>query len=145
MVYQVKIALEHGAKMPLRSTEGAAAWDLFAHINEPVTLYPGDVFNIPTGIKVQLPRGHFWDVRIRSGLSTRYGIMLVNGAGVVDEDYRGIVHVPVIHLGDDRYKIQPGEKIGQAILQKYCEMEFAVVDQLDDTERGEGGFGSTGK
>lgn len=141
------IKLEPGAKAPHRSTEGAAGWDLFAHF-EPghiLNLWPGNCFNIQTGVSVQLPEGYYWDIRIRSGLSTKHGIMLLNGAAVIDSDYRGIVHVPLINNGISAYKFMNGEKIGQAILQKYEPQEFEIVDKLDETVRGAGGFGSTGR
>lgn len=142
---KIKIVLEPGAKMPVRSTEGAAAWDLFANISCSTKIYPVETMIISTGVRVQLPKGYYWDIRIRSGLSTKHGIMLLNGCGVVDEDYRGIVRIPVIHMGDRPYVIEQGEKIGQAILQRYTEQEFEIVDKLDSTERGEGGFGHTGR
>jgi dUTP pyrophosphatase len=140
---KIKMVLEPGAKAPHRSTEGAAGWDLFANIEEPIKLHHGESALIPTGVRVQLPKGFYWDIRIRSGLSTKKGIILANGAGVVDEDYRGIVGVPVINLGG-YYEIQPGEKIAQAILQLYAEQDLELVDKLEETERGNGGFGSTG-
>lgn len=139
-----RIKLEPMAKAPHRSTEGAAGWDLFAAIMDPFILRPAETAAIYTGVSVELPSGYFWDIRIRSGLSTKYGIMLLNGCGVVDEDYRGVVRVPVINLGRTPYRFVPGEKIGQAILQKYETQEFEIVEELEQTERGAGGFGSTG-
>lgn len=141
----IKIKLEPKAKIPHRSTEGAAAWDLFACTDGHIILLPGHRIMIPTGVSVQLPKGYYWDIRIRSGLSTKNGIMLLNGCGVVDEDYRGIVGVPVINAGENIYTFVPGEKIGQALLLKYEEQEFELVDELEETERGQGGFGSTGR
>lgn len=142
----IKIKLEQGAKMPERGTSGAAGWDLFmAETIGPNIVLPGETFLIPTGVSIQLPKGTYWDLRIRSGLSTKHGIMLVNGAAVIDEDYRGMVGVPVINAGNKAYTFQPGEKIAQAILQRYETQEFELVDQLDETERGAGGFGSTGR
>ncbi|WP_100523450.1 dUTP diphosphatase [Mycobacteroides abscessus] len=142
---QVKIQLEEGAIMPKRSTPGAAGWDVFAWIDQPITLNPGEKVNIPTGIRVELPRGTYWDGRVRSGLSTKHGIMLTNGAGVIDEDYRGIVGVPLIHMGKEPYTICPGEKIAQMILKRYEVQDLEWVETLTDTDRGEGGFGHTGK
>jgi len=142
---KIKIALEPGAKTPKRSTDGAAGWDLFNYLDYPVYLHPGHMISIPTGVRVQLPKGYYWDIRIRSGLSTKKGIMLLNGAGVVDHDFRGIVHIPVINQSDTAYYLEPGEKIGQALLLKYEFQEFELVDQLEQSERGENGFGSTGR
>lgn len=141
----IKLKLEPGAKMPHRSTEGAAGWDLFANLKNEITIGPGETLMIPTGVSVQLPKGTYWDIRIRSGLSTKQGIMLLNGCGVVDEDYIGIVHVPVINAGKNPYTFQPGEKIAQALFMRYEVQEFEIVDKLEDTDRGTGGFGSTGK
>ncbi|GAB7387396.1 dUTP diphosphatase [Bacillaceae bacterium] len=154
---KIKIKLKPGAKMPYRSSTGAAGWDLFAHIERPMVLEPlarhdfredrelFPPYMIPTGVHVELPPGTFWDVRIRSGLAAKHGLILANGAGVVDEDYRGEVFVPLINLSNKVYVVKPGEKIAQAILMRYETQEFEVVDELSDTERGKGGFGSTGR
>lgn len=147
----IKIVLEEGAKLPLRSTEGAAAWDLFAHIEEPIKIYPNNMrhsfrvlpYKISTGVRVELPKGYYWSIRSKSGLYVKRGIS-VDG-GVIDEDYRGIVHVALINTSRETYTINPGDKIAQVVLQKYHEQEFEIVDSLEETERGEGGFGSTGK
>ncbi len=154
---QIKIKLRPGAKMPYRSSAGAAGWDLFAYIEEPITIEPLVHFRsddekplrkpymIPTGVCVELPPGTFWDVRIRSGLAAKHGLILANGAGVVDEDYRGEVFVPIVNLSNKPYVVQPGEKIAQAILMRYETQEFQVVEELSGTERGISGFGSTGR
>jgi dUTP pyrophosphatase len=142
---KLRIKLEPGAKAPHRSTEGAAAWDLFTDIGEAFVLYPNEMVALATGVSVELPPGYFWDVRIRSGLSTKNGIMLLNGAAVIDEDYRGVVRIPVINKGGIPYRFEHGEKIGQAILQKYETQEFEIVDELGETARGTGGFGHTGR
>jgi dUTP pyrophosphatase len=141
----IKIKLSEGAKMPLRSTDGAAGWDLFAHIEKPFILQPGNSVVISTGIAIALPNNHYWDLRVRSGLSTKHQIILLNGAAVIDEDYRGIVGVPLYNLSNTAYKIQPGEKIAQAILKHYHKQEFEIVEELPTSERGARGFGSTGK
>lgn len=153
---QVKIKLKPGAKMPYRSSAGAAGWDLFAYIDQPLVIEPlvhfrGDdeplrpPYMIPTGVLIELPPGTFWDVRIRSGLAAKHGLILANGAGVVDEDYRGEVFVPVVNLSNKAYVVQPGEKIAQAILRRYEVQEFEVVEELSETARGTKGFGSTGR
>lgn len=153
---EIKIKLRPGAKMPHRSSAGAAGWDLFAYIDEPLEIEPLIRFRgedeqlrapymIPTGVLIELPPGTFWDVRIRSGLAAKHGLLLANGAGVVDEDYRGEVFVPIVNLSNKPYVIQPGEKIAQAILRRYEVQEFQVTEELSGTERGTRGFGSTGR
>jgi dUTP pyrophosphatase len=154
---QIKIKLKPGAKIPYRSSTGAAGWDLFAYLEQPVTIEPlvhhrygkdhplMSPYMIPTGVYIELPPGTFWDVRIRSGLAAKHGLILANGAGVVDEDYRGEVFVPIVNLSNKPYVVQPGEKIAQAILMRYEVQEFQLVDELSDTDRGTSGFGSTGR
>lgn len=142
----VKIKLKPGAKLPYRSSAGAAGWDLFAYIDQPLVIEPlKPPYMIPTGVMVELPPGTYWDVRIRSGLAAKHGLILANGAAVVDEDYRGEVFVPVVNLSNKPYVVQPGEKIAQAILMRYEPQEFKQVDELSETARGTGGFGSTGR
>jgi dUTP pyrophosphatase len=141
----IKIKLAEGAKMPHRSTEGAAGWDLFSKYDFPITFEPGYSAIISTGVSVALPEGYYWDLRVRSGLSTKHRMMLLNGAAVIDEDYRGEVGVPLINVGEEPYTIQPGEKIAQVLLKKYEEQDFEPVDDLPDSGRGSSGFGSTGK
>ena len=142
--------------MPYRSSAGAAGWDLFAYIDQPLVIEPLIRFRgedehfrapymIPTGVCVELPPGTFWDVRIRSGLAAKHGLVLANGAAVIDEDYRGEVFVPIVNMSNQAYVVQPGEKIAQAILLRYEVQEFQVVDELSETARGTGGFGSTGR
>lgn len=144
-VRRIKIKLEPGAKAPVRSTAGAAAWDVFAYIAEPLTINPGERGTFPTGIAAALPPGFYWDKRARSGISTNYGMILVNGAAVIDEDFRGISKITYFNSGAEPYTIQPGEKIAQAILSRYYAQEFDVVDELDQTARGAGGLGHTGR
>lgn len=141
----IKIKLEDGAKVPMRSTDGAAAWDLFSGYKFPVVINPGQTVVIPTGVRVQLPKGHYWDLRVRSGLSTKQSLFLANGAAVIDEDYRGVVGVPLYNASNEDKRIEAGEKIAQAILTKYEFQAFEIVNELEETERGEGGFGHTGQ
>jgi dUTP pyrophosphatase len=142
---KINIKLAPGAKLPQRGTEGAAGWDLYANIDKPVAIAPGKVFPVPTGVHVQLPVQTYWDIRVRSGLSNKYGIILANGCGVVDCDYRGEVKAPLPNASDTTYIVHPGDKVAQTLLLPYLLQEFQVVDELEETQRGENGFGHTGR
>lgn len=137
--------LEHNKVLPEYKTEGAAGMDLSAAIEEPVVLKPLERTLIPTGIKIELEHGYEAQVRPRSGLSIKHGITLINCVGTVDEDYRGELCVPVVNLSNEAYTIQPGERIAQMVIARVEQAKIEVVEELSDTERGVGGFGSTGK
>lgn len=137
--------LEHNKFLPEYKTEGAAGMDLCAAIAEPVTLKPLERALIPTGIKIELEHGYEAQIRPRSGLSVKHGITLINCVGTVDEDYRGEVCVPVVNLSNDIYTIEPDERIAQMIIARVEQAKIEVCIELSDTERGNGGFGSTGK
>ena len=137
--------LEHNKVLPEYKTEGAAGMDLSAAIEEPVVLKPLERTLIPTGIKIELEHGYEAQVRPRSGLSIKHGITLINCVGTVDEDYRGELCVPVVNLSNETYTIQPGERIAQMVIAHVEQAKIEVVEELSDTERGVGGFGSTGK
>ena len=137
--------LEHNKVLPEYKTEGAAGMDLSAAIEEPVVLKPLERTLIPTGIKIELEHGYEAQVRPRSGLSIKHGITLINCVGTVDEDYRGELCVPVVNLSNEAYTIQPGERIAQMVIAHVEQAKIEVVEELSDTERGVGGFGSTGK
>lgn len=137
--------LREGAVLPSRATGGSAGLDLCASLQEPMPLRPGERVVIRTGLAVEIPPGYVGLVCARSGLSTRFGIALTNGVGVIDSDYRGEVMISVIHFGDEVYELQPGERIAQLLI---IPVECAApqwADDLSGTARGEGGFGSTGK
>ena len=119
--------------------------DLSAAIEEPVVLKPLERTLIPTGIKIELEHGYEAQVRPRSGLSIKHGITLINCVGTVDEDYRGELCVPVVNLSNETYTIQPGERIAQMVIARVEQAKIEIVEELSDTERGVGGFGSTGK
>jgi dUTP pyrophosphatase len=106
---------------------------------------PTDIILIPTGIQISLPIGYEAQIRARSGLSLKHGITMINGIGTIDSDYRGEIKVPLVNLGKIPYTIKPGERICQMVVKKYVWGEFEVVDELDETERGDGGFGHSGK
>lgn len=137
--------LPHNKFIPEYKTEGAAGMDLCAAISEPVTLKPLERKLIPTGIKIELEHGFEAQVRPRSGLSIKHGITLINCVGTIDEDYRGEVCIPVVNISNEPYTIQPDERIAQMIIARVEQVNIEVVTQLSDTNRGEGGFGSTGK
>ena len=132
-------------KVPEYKTEGAAGMDLCAAISEPITLQPLERKLIPTGLKIELEHGYEAQIRPRSGLSIKHGISLINCVGTVDEDYRGEVCVGLVNVSNEPYTIQPDERIAQMVIAKYEQAKIEVVTELSDTERGEGGFGSTGK
>lgn len=137
--------LTHNKILPEYKTEGAAGMDLSAAIEEPITLKPLERTLVPTGIKIELEHGYEAQVRPRSGLSIKHGITLINCIGTIDEDYRGELCVPVVNLSNEEYTIQPQERIAQMVIARVEQAKIEVVTELSDTERGEGGFGSTGK
>ena len=139
---KIKIISKSG-RLPSYETEGSAGADLRAYLAEPVTLMPGERKLIPTGLFVELPPGVEAQVRARSGLSIKHGIGLVNGVGTVDSDYRGEWNVPVINFGDQPYTIHDGDRIAQVVFSSYLKAEFKVSEEIDETERGSGGFGHT--
>ncbi len=138
--------VRENAKIPTRATVGSAGMDLYACIDEPITLKKGDTAVIPTGIAIGLDDPHYAAfIYSRSGLAIKHGIGLLNSVGVIDSDYRGEICVGVIKQTDPEYTIQPFERIAQMVIKPVELPEIIEVDELDDTERGAGGFGSTGK
>lgn len=141
--YQV---LDPRAKAPAYATAGAAAADLCAVLDEPLTLQPMQRALVPTGLAIQLPGPETVAlVYARSGLSIRHGLCMANGVGVIDSDYRGELRVPMINLGAEAYTIAPGERVAQLCVAPVYAAAFVPAQRLDDTARGQGGFGSTGK
>ena len=138
--------VKENAKVPHRATSGSAGLDLCACIDEPVTLEGGDTAVIPTGIAIALPSADYGAfVFPRSGIAVKHGIGLLNSVGVIDSDYRGEIMVGVINQVKEAYTIQPGERIAQMVIMPVSMMPVEKVTELDDTDRGAGGFGSTGK
>lgn len=134
------------AKVPQRATSGSAGLDLCACIDESITLEGGDTAVIPTGIAIALPSADYGAfVFPRSGIAVKHGIGLLNSVGVIDSDYRGEIMVGIINQVKTAYTIQPGERIAQMVIMPVSTMPVEEVEELDDTVRGEGGFGSTGK
>ncbi|MDE2334573.1 MAG: dUTP diphosphatase [Rhodospirillales bacterium] len=138
--------LAHGRDLPLPSyaTHAAAGLDLLAAVAEPVTLAPGARTLVPTGLAIALPAGYELQVRPRSGLALRHGIMLANSPGTIDEDYRGEIGVIVINAGSEAFTITRGMRIAQAVLAPVVRLDWDEAETLGTTARGTGGFGSTG-
>ncbi|HEY1935925.1 MAG TPA: dUTP diphosphatase [Acetobacteraceae bacterium] len=138
--------LPHGEGLPLPSyaTAGAAGMDLLAAIDAPVTIEPGKRALIPTGLAIALPPGYELQIRPRSGMALRNGILLPNSPGTIDEDYRGELQVILLNAGDAPFTIERGTRIAQAILAPVVRARWHEVTDLDETQRGSGGFGSTG-
>jgi dUTP pyrophosphatase len=130
--------------LPEYATSGAAGMDLRAALEGPLLLAPGERASVPTGIAIALPHGFECQVRPRSGLAARHGIGLVNSPGTVDEDYRGEISVIVINHGAEPFTIERGMRIAQAVFARYETVEWSEVSTLADSDRGAGGFGSTG-
>ena len=134
------------ATVPKYATPGSAAMDLTACLDEPVVLNPGQRTLLPTGIAIALPSAEYVAlVFARSSLGAKYGISLSNGVGVIDSDYRGAIMVGLQNSGDSDYTVQPADRIAQLMITPVVQATVTMVDELDDTARGAGGFGSTGK
>jgi len=144
---QVRVLREPGCEdlpLPQYATAGAAGVDLRAAIAEPVSLQPGERRLISTGMRIALPEGYEAQVRPRSGLAIRHGIGMVNSPGTIDADYRGVIQVILINLGQEPFTVERGDRIAQMIVAPVTRVDWHEVPSLDDTERGEGGFGHTG-
>jgi dUTP pyrophosphatase len=144
----VAISREPGAedlRLPEYETAHAAGVDLRAAVSEPVTLEPGERSLVPTGIRVAMPPGVEGQVRPRSGLAVRHGIGMVNAPGTIDADYRGEIHVILINWGAEPYTINRGDRIAQLIFAPVHRAQWQATLELDETSRGEGGFGHTGR
>ena len=142
---KVKIVNESQWPSPSYATVNSAGVDLKANIVEPIVLQPLQRAVVPTGLKIALPEGTEAQVRPRSGLAARHGVTVLNSPGTIDADYRGEVGVILVNLSDKAFTVNPGERIAQMVVARYESVEWEEVEQLDSTERGEGGFGSTGR
>lgn len=137
--------LTETAQVPTRATEGSAGYDLRADLDAPRTLKKGEIFACPTGIAIELPdKNHVAVVCARSGLAIKRGITLANAVGIIDSDYRGEIKVGLINLGGEDFEICPGERIAQLLIMPVETPELCPVEEISETERGSGGFGSTG-
>ena len=130
---------------PAYATEKSAGMDLKANIDEQMTLGPLERAMVPTGLFIALPEGTEAQVRPRSGLAAKYGISVLNAPGTIDADYRGEVKVILVNLSNEPFVVNPGERIAQMVIARYETVEWDEVEVLDETERGTGGFGSTGR
>lgn len=142
---QVKIVNKGKHKLPEYKTIGSSGVDLVANVDEAIILNPMERFLVPTGIFIEVPKGYEAQVRGRSGLAINHGISLANGIGTIDSDYRGEIKVILINLGKEVFIINPGDRIAQLVLIKYEKIDFFLVESLDKTKRGTGGFGHTGR
>lgn len=129
---------------PSYATEGASGMDLCAHLNEPITIKPMQRMLVRTGLFMEIPEGFEGQVRARSGLAIKKGIGLVNSIGTIDSDYRGEIMVPLINFGSEDFIINDGDRIAQMVIVRYEKVDIVGIEELSETERGEGGFGHTG-
>ena len=130
--------------LPDYATSGSAGMDIYATLNEPMTIEPGGIVLVPTSLAIALPAGYECQVRSRSGLSAKHGIFALNAPGTVDSDYRGEIKIILANFGKEPFIINRGDRIAQLIIAKYETIDWDKVNELPETERGEGGFGSTG-
>ena len=140
----VKIVNKSNHQLPSYATAGSAGMDLKANTDVPVSLKPMERYLFPTGLYIQLPEGYEAQIRPRSGLAAKYGVTVTNAPGTIDEDFVGQIMVSLINLSTDTVVIYPGERIAQMVVAKYEKVSWNEVSELDETERGNGGFGSTG-
>lgn len=145
---EVAITREPGTDdipLPAYETEHAAGMDIRASVTEPLTLAPGQRALVPTGLRIALPEGYEAQIRPRSGLAIKHGISLLNTPGTIDADYRGEIRIIVANLGQDPFTIARGDRIAQMIVAPVTKVAWRTVSTLDETKRGEGGFGHTGR
>lgn len=144
MTVEIK-KLDPRAMLPTRATEGSAGYDLYALLDEPVLIYPGQPLRIHTGVSIAMPQREMVGlVYPRSGLASKFGLIPSNCVGVIDSDYRGEIMVSLTNLSQTAYLLKPFERIAQLVFAPVLLPQFQLVEQLQETERGEGGFGSTG-
>lgn len=141
---KVEIINKSNNPLPEYATISSAGLDLRADISEPIVLEPMQRMAVPTGIYIALPEGYEAQIRPRSGLALKHGITLMNTPGTIDADYRGEIKAIMANLSTEPFTIQPGERICQMVIARYAHAEWLEVSNLDETERGNGGFGSTG-
>lgn len=144
MTLEIK-RLSPSAKLPRYATDGAAGLDLHACLDQPLTIAPGQLVLVPTGIAVAIPEGYVGLLAVRSSMGVRHGVSLANGVGVIDWDYRGPLGVALRNASAEPYTIQPDDRIAQLLILPVARPDLREVEELADTARGEGGFGSTGR
>lgn len=143
-IMEIKIINKSNNSLPEYATLGSSGLDLKAYLDKPLTLKPLERKIIPTGLYMSIPVGYEVQIRARSGMAIKHGITVINGIGTIDSDYRGEIGVLLVNLSNENYSINSGDKIAQMILSKYEQVEFELVENLDNTERNAGGFGHTG-
>ncbi len=141
---EIKVVNRGHQPLPQYATSQSAGMDLRANLSEPIVLHPMERRLIPTGLYIALPEGFEAQVRPRSGLALKHGLTVLNAPGTIDADYRGEVGVVLINLSQDDFVINDGERIAQMVIARYEQATFKVVEELDETERGAGGYGHTG-
>lgn len=142
---EIKILNKSRFEVPQYATLHSAGMDLRANIEESITISPLARALVPTGLYIELPEGHEAQIRPRSGLAAKHGIGIVNSPGTIDSDYRGEIKIILVNLSNEEFVLNPGERIAQMVVAKFERVEWIPVDQLEESSRGEGGFGSTGK
>ena len=140
----VSITLQAGAKAPEYATQFSSGADICACLEQDIVITSGSYAKIPTGLHIALPLGYEAQVRPRSGLAAKFGITVLNSPGTIDADYRGEIQVLLINHGKQDFTIHHGDRIAQLVISQYAQVSFVCKDSLDTTERGQGGFGSTG-
>ena len=145
MNLEVKIRNESANPLPQYATHGSSGLDLRASLDAPLTLQPMERTLVPTGLFMEIPHGYEAQVRPRSGLAAKHGITCLNTPGTIDSDYRGEIKIILINLSTEAHIIEPGDRVAQMVFQKVEKVEWAEVSLLTESQRNEGGFGSTGK
>jgi len=140
----VKIINLSGMELPAYGTPMAAGMDVRAALAEPLALKPLQRTLVPTGLRIQLPEGYECQIRPRSGLALKHGVTVANAPGTIDADYRGEIGIILINLSDETFVINPGERIAQMVVAPYSRVQCILAESLDDSQRGDGGFGHTG-
>lgn len=140
----IKVVAKEGAKLPLYKTSGAAGADICALLEKPLVIESGKSAMVPTGLFFEIPQGYEVQIRPRSGLAAKNGVTVLNTPGTIDSDYRGEINVILINLGDKPFTVNSGDRIAQMLVAPVIQTDFSIVSSLEETERGAGGFGSTG-
>ncbi|HIS14274.1 MAG TPA: dUTP diphosphatase [Candidatus Ornithospirochaeta stercorigallinarum] len=140
----VRYRVEDGVLAPSYQSSGSSGMDVRAHLSESLVIKPGRSALVPTGLYLEIPSGYEVQVRSRSGLALKNGIMVLNSPGTIDSDYRGEIKVILMNLSSEDFVINNNDRIAQLVLSRYEKAELVLSDQLEETERGSGGFGSTG-
>ncbi len=141
---KIKVVNAGSQPLPAYATSQSAGMDLRANIESPITLHPMERTLVPTGIRIELPEGYEAQVRPRSGLALKHGITVLNTPGTIDSDYRGELKVLLVNLSNEDFVVNAGERVAQMVIAKHETATWEEVDVLDETERGEGGYGHTG-